>query len=153
MKINAVVVCEKYITCCNYIPKKSFTLVKLHLKTIRSKQENTRKKKLNTILFGKLIDCKKRIQILSKILLSPVPFHSTLQTHPCNENRVFPVKVFSQGKTCFHYRDGFAVYCERDLVKAVFLTRFGFLFSKKDSVGFFSCVFLFWSYRFVLVLK
>ena len=29
----------------------------------------------------------------------------TLQTHPCNENRVFPVNFFSQGKTCFHYRD------------------------------------------------
>ena len=26
------------------------------------------------------------------------------KTHPCNENRVFPVKFFSQGKTCFHYR-------------------------------------------------
>ena len=25
---------------------------------------------------------------------------STLQTHPCNENRVFPVYFFSQGKTC-----------------------------------------------------
>ena len=25
-----------------------------------------------------------------------------LQTHPCNENRVFPVYFFSQGKTCFH---------------------------------------------------
>ena len=30
---------------------------------------------------------------------------ASLQTHPCNENRVFPVKFFSQGKTCFHYRD------------------------------------------------
>ena len=29
----------------------------------------------------------------------------TLQTHPCNENRVFPVKIFSQGKICFHYRE------------------------------------------------
>jgi hypothetical protein len=28
-----------------------------------------------------------------------------LQNHPCNENRVFPVKFFSQGKTCFHYRE------------------------------------------------
>ena len=41
----------------------------------------------------------------------------TQQTHPCNENRVFPLKFFSQGKTCFHYRepcfhyrDGFAVF-------------------------------------------
>ena len=25
------------------------------------------------------------------------------------QNRVFPLKFFSQGKTCFHYRDGFAV--------------------------------------------
>ena len=37
---------------------------------------------------------------------------STVQTHPCNENRVLPVKFFSQGKTCFHYRDGFAVYID-----------------------------------------
>ena len=29
----------------------------------------------------------------------------TLQTHPCNENMVFPVKFFSQGKTCFHYKE------------------------------------------------
>ena len=28
---------------------------------------------------------------------------ASLQTHPCNENRVFPVYFFSQGKTCFHY--------------------------------------------------
>ena len=34
----------------------------------------------------------------------------SLQTPPCNENRVFPVKFFSQGKTCFHYRDEFAVW-------------------------------------------
>ena len=26
----------------------------------------------------------------------------SLQTHSCNENRVFPVQFFSQGKTCFH---------------------------------------------------
>ena len=30
---------------------------------------------------------------------------NTLQTHPCNEKRIFPVRKFSQGKTCFHYRD------------------------------------------------
>ena len=35
------------------------------------------------------------------------------KTHPCNENRVFPVKFFSQGKTCFYYRDGFAVHTKR----------------------------------------
>ena len=29
----------------------------------------------------------------------------TLQTNPCNENRVSPVNFFSQGKTCFHYRE------------------------------------------------
>ena len=34
----------------------------------------------------------------------------TLQTHPCNENRVFPVKFFSQGKTCFHYIAGIPVF-------------------------------------------
>ena len=28
---------------------------------------------------------------------------------PANENRVFPVGKNSQGKPCFHYRDGFAV--------------------------------------------
>ena len=38
---------------------------------------------------------------------------STLQTHPCNENRVFPVQYFSQGKTCFQYRDGFAVFSSK----------------------------------------
>ena len=32
-----------------------------------------------------------------------------LRTHPCNENRVFPVRKTSQGKPCFHYRDGFAM--------------------------------------------
>ena len=26
---------------------------------------------------------------------------NTLQTHPCNENRVFPVNFFSQGKNLF----------------------------------------------------
>ena len=29
---------------------------------------------------------------------------------PCNENRIFPVGNTTQGKPCFHYRDGFAVY-------------------------------------------
>ena len=29
---------------------------------------------------------------------------------PCNENRSFPVGKSTQGKRCFHYRDGFAVY-------------------------------------------
>ena len=29
----------------------------------------------------------------------------TLQTHPCNENRVFSVKFFSQGETCSLYRE------------------------------------------------
>ena len=29
--------------------------------------------------------------------------------NPCNENRLFPVRKTSQGKPCFHYRDGFAV--------------------------------------------
>ena len=29
---------------------------------------------------------------------------------PCNENRFFPVGNTTQGKRCFHYRDGFAVY-------------------------------------------
>ena len=28
---------------------------------------------------------------------------------PCNENRIFPVGNTTQGKPCFHYRDGFAV--------------------------------------------
>ena len=28
---------------------------------------------------------------------------------PCNENRFFPVGKSTQGKPCFHYRDGFAV--------------------------------------------
>ena len=30
-------------------------------------------------------------------------------TSPCNENRFFPVRISSQGKPFFHYRDGFAV--------------------------------------------
>ena len=30
-------------------------------------------------------------------------FVTTLQTHPCKENRVFPVYFFSQGKTCIHH--------------------------------------------------
>ena len=30
---------------------------------------------------------------------------STMQTHPCNENRFFPVRISSQGKPCFHYRE------------------------------------------------
>jgi hypothetical protein len=39
----------------------------------------------------------------------------TLQTHPCSHcrdpcNRFFPVRKTSQGKPCFHYRDGFAVH-------------------------------------------
>ena len=29
--------------------------------------------------------------------------------NPCNENRRFTVRKTSQGKPCFHYRDGFAV--------------------------------------------
>ena len=29
--------------------------------------------------------------------------------NPCSENRLFPVRKTSQGKPCFHYRDGFAV--------------------------------------------
>jgi hypothetical protein len=29
---------------------------------------------------------------------------------PCNENRIFPVGNTTQGKPCFHYRGGFAVY-------------------------------------------
>ena len=28
---------------------------------------------------------------------------------PCNENRIFPVGNTTQGKPCFHYRNGFAV--------------------------------------------
>ena len=28
---------------------------------------------------------------------------------PCNENRIFPVGNTTQGKPCFHYRDGFAL--------------------------------------------
>ena len=28
---------------------------------------------------------------------------------PCNENRFFPVRKATQGKPCFHYKDGFAV--------------------------------------------
>ena len=30
---------------------------------------------------------------------------------PANENRFFPVGNTTQGKPCFHYRDGFAVFC------------------------------------------
>ena len=30
---------------------------------------------------------------------------------PCNENRVFPAGKSTQEKPCFHYRDGFAVWC------------------------------------------
>ena len=29
----------------------------------------------------------------------------TCKPHPCNENRDFPLKFFSQEKTCFHYRE------------------------------------------------
>ena len=29
---------------------------------------------------------------------------------PANGNRFFPVRKSTQGKPCFHYRDGFAVY-------------------------------------------
>jgi hypothetical protein len=29
---------------------------------------------------------------------------------PGDENRFFPVKKTTQGKPCFHYRDGFAVH-------------------------------------------
>ena len=29
---------------------------------------------------------------------------------PGDENRFFPVRKTTQGKPCFHYRDGFAVY-------------------------------------------
>ena len=29
---------------------------------------------------------------------------------PCNKKRFFPVRKTTQGKPCFHYRDGFAVY-------------------------------------------
>ena len=38
---------------------------------------------------------------------------TTLQTHPCSHCRFFPVRISSQGKSCFHYRDGFAVYTNR----------------------------------------
>ena len=36
---------------------------------------------------------------------------------PCNENRIFPVGNTTQGKLCFHYMDGFAVYIEDVLEK------------------------------------
>jgi hypothetical protein len=29
---------------------------------------------------------------------------------PGDVNRIFPVRKTTQGKSCFHYRDGFAVY-------------------------------------------
>ena len=29
---------------------------------------------------------------------------------PCDENRIFPVRNTTQGKPCFHYRDGSAVH-------------------------------------------
>ena len=52
-----------------------------------------------------------------KMSRTGVLFKPTLQTHPCNENRVpcneknrfFPVRKSSLGQPCFHYRDGFAV--------------------------------------------
>ena len=33
-----------------------------------------------------------------------------ISLEPCNENRFFPVGNTTQGKPCFHYRVGFAVY-------------------------------------------
>ena len=33
-----------------------------------------------------------------------------LSWDPCNENRFFPERKTTQGKPCFHYRDGFAVF-------------------------------------------
>ena len=35
-------------------------------------------------------------------LLYHAQLFTTLQTHPCNENRVFPVSFSQQGKPCFH---------------------------------------------------
>ena len=35
---------------------------------------------------------------------------------PVDENRFFPVGNTTQGKTCFHYRDGFAVYILSDFL-------------------------------------
>ena len=40
---------------------------------------------------------------------------------PCNENRIFPVGNTTQGKPCFHYRDGFAVYFQISFEKVVLL--------------------------------
>ena len=80
--------------------------------------------------------------LLSKCLLSPDKFKfppayrrtNTLQTHtwsfsdrenrvPCNENRFFPVRKTSQGKPCFHYRDGFVVHTRNFLVLHFFETQ------------------------------
>jgi hypothetical protein len=36
--------------------------------------------------------------------------------YPCNGNRFFPVGNTTQGKPCFHYRDGFAVYIHINLI-------------------------------------
>ena len=45
---------------------------------------------------------------------------TTLQTHPCNENRVFPARLFSQGKTSFHYKDP----CNENKENMVFPAKF-----------------------------
>ena len=51
---------------------------------------------------------------------------------PCNENRFFPVGKSTQGKPCFHYRDGFAVQGNilTSMVKVNVLEEF-FLVSRK----------------------
>ena len=42
----------------------------------------------------------------------PTPYRDPCNENrvPCNENRFFHVRKTSQGKPCFHYRDGFAVH-------------------------------------------
>ena len=57
-----------------------------------------------TYCSGKL-DYSRPNEEITETELTEFELKAALQTHPCNENRVFPVKLCSQGKTCFNYMD------------------------------------------------
>ena len=83
---------------------------------------------------------------LEKIHCKPIPVMKTgfslctfshrekpvsISWDPCNENRIFPVGNTTQGKPCFHYRDGFAVNLFLEVLMSYKLEQLKFKFKKK----------------------
>ena len=68
---------------------------------------------LTMTLFSEKIHCKPIPIMKTGISLCSISSREKpvfINWEPCNENRLLPVRKTSQGKPCFHYRDGFAVH-------------------------------------------